>query len=84
VAYPGHYRSHNSWYSNFRVVLRKGELLLIEPNGDEELLKPLENGHFRIGADPGSPERIRFDTLIEGRADRAIFSGCPYYRTFTP
>jgi len=27
-AYPGHYRSHNPWYSNFRVVLRKGRLWL--------------------------------------------------------
>lgn len=84
TAYTGHYRSHNPWLTNFRVVLRKGELLLIEPQGDEEPLQPLEDGHFRVGADPRSPERIRFDTPIDGRTARATLSGCPYYRTFTP
>ena len=84
TAYTGHYRAHNAWLTNFRVVLRKGELLLIEPQGDEEPLQPLEDGHFRVGADPRSPERIRFDTLIDGRTARATLSGCPYYRTFTP
>jgi CubicO group peptidase (beta-lactamase class C family) len=40
-AYPGHYRSHNPWLSNFRVVLRKGALALIAPSGDEEPLVSL-------------------------------------------
>src|SRR5690606_13551236 len=38
LAYPGHYRSHNPWFTNFRVVLRKGRLLLILPGSDEEAL----------------------------------------------
>lgn len=84
TAYTGHYRAYNPWLTNFRVVLRKGELVLIEPQGDEKPLTPLENGHFRVGADRRSPERIRFDTLIDGRTARATLSGCPYYRTFTP
>ena len=83
TAFPGHYRSHNPWLSNFRVVLRKGTLSFIRPDGGEEPLAPLGNGRFRAGSEP-SPERIRFDTVIEGEATRANLSGCDYYRTFTP
>ncbi len=34
-AYPGHYRAYNPWYSNFRIVLRNGELIVIFPWGLE-------------------------------------------------
>jgi CubicO group peptidase (beta-lactamase class C family) len=84
IAYPGHYRSHNPWYSNFRVVLRKGALVLIEPWGDEKALVQRDAGLFRVGDDEDSPECLRFDTLIDGQAVRARLSGCDYYRTFTP
>lgn len=83
-AYPGHYRAHNPWLTNFRVVLRKGRLWLIAPQGEEQELVELGEGAFRVGVDERSPERIRFDTLINGQAVRATLSGCPYYRTFTP
>src|SRR6266508_1958565 len=36
------------------------------------------------GAEEWSPRRIRFDTVIEGMATRAVLDGAPYYRTFTP
>ncbi len=84
TAYGGHYRSHNPWHTNFRVVLRKGGLVLIEPWGDEEILVPLGEGVFRIGDDERSPERLRFDTVKGGQVTRANLSGCDYYRTFTP
>lgn len=83
-AYVGHYRSHNPWFSNFRVVLRKGALALIQPEGGEEPLIPLADGLFRVGDEERSPERLRFDTVLDGQALRADLSGCPYYRTFTP
>mgnify|MGYP002640388382 CR=1 FL=1 len=83
-AYPGHYRSHNPWFSNFRVVLRDGLLVFIEPNGDEEELHHLEFGLFRIGAEVSSPESVRFDVILDGKAMRAILSGGTYSRTFTP
>jgi D-alanyl-D-alanine carboxypeptidase len=83
-AYPGHYRSHNPWHSNFRVVLRKGELCLVEPWGEEENLVPLGDGVFRVGREAQSPERLRFDAVLQGRALRANLSGCDHYRTFTP
>jgi D-alanyl-D-alanine carboxypeptidase len=83
-AYPGHYRSHNPERSNFRVVVRKGVLTLIFPWWATESLEPLGDGSFRIGEDKRSPEILRFDAVLGGRALRANYSGCPYYRTFTP
>ncbi len=83
-AYSGHYRSHNPWLSNFRVVLRKGVLVFIFSSGDEEPLHQLEPGLFRIGEDARSPEFIRFDVVIDGKAMQAILSGGVYSRTFTP
>jgi len=83
-AYPGHYVSHNPWLSNFRVVLLKGALALVDPSGDEQALVPLGRGVFRVGEDDRSPERIRFDTILDGRALRASYSCGDYYRTSTP
>ncbi len=84
TAYPGHYRSYNPWLSNFRVVIRKSDLLLIWPSGYEYTLTPDDDG-FRSGDDAESPEHIAFDTLIEGQALRArLAGGAEYYRFFTP
>jgi D-alanyl-D-alanine carboxypeptidase len=83
-AYTGHYRARNPEASNFRVVLRKGDLVLIFPWGVAESLAPLDDGWFRIGADENSPETLRFDAVVGGRALLAEYSGCPYYRAFTP
>ncbi len=82
-AYPGHYRSHIPWQTNFRVVLRKGALWLVRPAGSEEPLTPLGEGVFRIG-DEISPERLRFSQLVKGQALCASYSGSDYYRFFTP
>lgn len=83
-AYPGHYRSYNPWLSNFRVLLRRGMLILIEPRGTEEPLHPLEPGFFRVGDNPRSPEYLRFEVIIDGKAQFANYSGGAYCRTFTP
>lgn len=84
LAYGGHYRAHNPWASNFRVVLRKGDLYLIWPDGKTEWLEPLSDNTFRTGSDPHSPERISFYNVVGGKALRANRSGCDYYRFFTP
>ena len=83
-SYQGHYRAYNFGLTNFRIVLRKGALLLIYPSGGHDVLTPLDDGLFRIGEDPRSPETLRFDSVASGQALRAIYSGCPYYRTYTP
>lgn len=82
-AFPGHYRSHNPWLGNFRVVLREGNLYLISPGGYEDAIAPRGDDLYRVG-DVQSPEYIRFDTIVEGEAWRAHYSGCDYYRFFTP
>jgi hypothetical protein len=84
LAFPGHYRAFNPWYSNFRVVLRKGSLALIYPDGEEQPLIPAGEAAFRVGADERLPERLRFDLLLDGRAEQANLAGGAYSRTFTP
>lgn len=81
--YPGHYRSHNPWQTNFRVILRKGALVLVEPEGDELLLFPIGDHAFCIGEET-TPERLRFAQFVQGQALCATRSGCDYYRFFTP
>jgi CubicO group peptidase (beta-lactamase class C family) len=81
----GHYRSHNPWTTNFRVVLRGDRPWLVfsaAPDGfaDEQPLVPSPDGSFRVGLDPGNPESLRFDTVLGGRTLRALLSGWPYYR----
>jgi hypothetical protein len=83
-AFPGHYRSHNPWFTNSRVVLRKGALLLVQPGGHESPLVPLPDGSFREGEDELGPERYRFDTIVDGVALRMLHSGEALYRFFTP
>ena len=82
-AYPGHYRTPNSWFSNFRIVLRKGKLWLVTPSGDERELVELKPGFFQVGTEE-TAERLRLDTVVNGKALRSNFSGVHFYRTFTP
>ncbi len=88
-AYVGHYRSFNPWVSNFRVLTRKDRLLLIAPTdadglGGDTYLVPLAPGEFRVGEDERRPERVRFDTVVDGQALRAFLADGEYYRSFTP
>ena len=84
-AYAGHYRSvETDWGNNFRVFARADKLWAETPDGGETELVPLPNGAFRVGTDSWSPERISFDTIVAGHALRAVFSGAPAYRVFTP
>lgn len=85
-SFVGQYRSHDPWTTNFRVVLRGDRLWLTfaaAPDGfdDEQPLVERRDGSFRVGADRLGPERVRFDTVVGGRALRAWLSGWDYYRT---
>jgi len=82
-AFPGHYRSYSPWLSNFRVVLRKGQLWFVNPEGDERALILAGAGVFQIG-EMQTAEYLRLDTIVDGAAQRANVSGADYYRTFTP
>ena len=79
-AYPGHYRAYNPWYSNFRVVLRAGELVVVFPSGCEGRWRSFRTASFRLGSEEWWPERLRFDAIVAGTALRVDFSGEAYYR----
>jgi hypothetical protein len=85
LRYIGHYRAAIPWSNNFRVIVRKGVLLYVTPEGTEEVLvQEKATGRFRIGGEPEAPEIIQFDTVISNRAQRAMLSGVAYYRSFAP
>ncbi len=81
--FEGHYRSYNPWLSNFRIISRNGKLMFVDPSGKEQDMSRLPDGSFRIG-DAASPERVRFDSVVRGKASHAVLSGGDFYRTFTP
>ena len=81
AAFTGHYRSHAPYVSNFRVVLRRGRLYLVWPNGGEQLLTPHPSDagpspRFLVGpAGEPSAEWVRFQSVVAGRALRALWAG---------
>jgi len=87
-AFVGRYRSWNPWAPTFDVFLRGGRLWLgfvgdaLDWGGDLPL-GPLPDGSFRVGEE-WSPDRVRFDVVIDGRATRAIVDAAPYYRAAAP
>lgn len=81
----GVYRSHNPWQTCIRVAARGGRLVLAWDGGYSERypLTELADGSFGYGED-WSPELLTFDTEIDGHPQRAVMSGCPLYRRFSP
>ena len=81
AAFTGHYRSHAPYVSNFRVILRRGRLYLVWPNGGEEALTPHPSDagpspRFLVGpAGEPSAEWVRFHPVVAGRALRALWAG---------
>ncbi|WP_406636806.1 serine hydrolase domain-containing protein [Amycolatopsis sp. WGS_07] len=80
----GHYRCHNPWLSNVHVYAHDDRLWVSVAGGPPDELVPQPDGTFRVGTDERLPERLRFDTVLNGVAVRADYSGCSLYRTFTP
>jgi len=84
-SFVGHYRMYSPWApANFRVVLRRGRLILITPGtmsygGSEDQLFPAESGVFLVGAND-SPDRVEFTDIVDGRALRARLCGSWHYR----
>ena len=84
--YVGRYRAHNPWLPTFAIAARSGALVLGTDwlDGSQRIpLAAIDEHGFRVGESEWSPERLRFDTFIGDRAQRAIYSGTPYYRAFT-
>ncbi len=83
LSYAGHYRSHSPWLSNFRIGLLKGKLWIFYSGGGQFPLVPAEAGSFQIGEDE-TAERIRFETVLNGQALRAVLSGWEFFRSAAP
>jgi hypothetical protein len=77
----GRYRSYNPWLPGFRVEQRESGLTASLAWGDDKPLVPVGEAEFRVGEDGWSPERLRFDAVVDGRALRANLSGETYYRS---
>ena len=82
-AFTGHYRIMQPWEPGFRIVVRKGKLWAITPDGTEQPLTLLPGGEYRVGVKQ-SAERLRFGPVVDGRVLIADWSGMRYYRYFTP
>lgn len=78
-AFAGHYRNDSPWEGSARIVLRNGRLWI----GGEAPLAPLGGGLFRIGDEDFSPDRVRFGSVVNGRALVATFNGVDYRRIET-
>ena len=83
-AYVGRYRSFSPWFPYFEIVVRKGRLLAITGEGGETtsgatVLLPAGEGVFRVGEEI-TPEWVRFEETVDGRALKAVWSGHPFFR----
>ena len=79
-AYAGRYVNHNPEEQEIRIYLRKGELFLASGPGPGQRLIPAGASTFRPAAPDYNPERISFDSIIEGHALRMFSTGMPFYR----
>ncbi|MBS0386392.1 MAG: serine hydrolase [Proteobacteria bacterium] len=78
-ALAGRYDNDDRWWGPATVIARDGRLWL----GNTDALTPLGDGSWRMGDDEWSPERIRFDGVIDGRPTRMLLSGLPFVRRFS-
>ncbi len=78
----GAYRGESPWVPLVRVYARGGRLFALYPvYGEEEELYPLDDGSFALTTSDG-PERLRFDQVVDGRAQRLTHSGAAWFRSF--
>jgi D-alanyl-D-alanine carboxypeptidase len=79
-AYVGRYVNHNPEEGEVRIFVRKGKLMMAAGVGAGSPLVPVAPGVFRPANPDYNPERIRFDTVVEGQALRMLNTGMPMYR----
>ena len=87
AAYIGHFVNNGPEGPVARVYVRNGQLMMMvsmDEDATPEPLTPLSPGVFRIGKEDYSPERARFDSLVDGHALRLLITGVPLYRKDTP
>ncbi|GCE29974.1 hypothetical protein KDA_54580 [Dictyobacter alpinus] len=77
--YVGHYCYTEVWSGHLRIVLRKGMLYLVNPEGFEDALQPQEDGSFKT-----NQEHLRFSDVLDGKALCLNMSGSQYTRRRNP
>ena len=80
AALTGFYGCDDPWHGSLRVTAQ-GEALFVD---DVTPLTLLADGSWRVGEKDWSPERLRFDAVIDGRPSRAIASGVDHLRRPVP
>ena len=85
--YVGHYVNNGPEGPEARIYVRDGRLVAVLEM-DEAFsptpLEPIGEATFRLGPEDWSPERARFDGIIDGHAQRLFIDGVPLYRRETP
>jgi D-alanyl-D-alanine carboxypeptidase len=88
--YAGHYRSFTPWVSNFRIIVRRGSMFFVFPEGWEAPLTPIGDARFKLGDNgvirfgSGDSGEIRFGSIVDGLALEATLVTAKYYRVHTP
>jgi CubicO group peptidase (beta-lactamase class C family) len=80
AAYTGRYVNHNPEEGGARIFVRKGHLYMQTGFGAGQELLPAGPATFRPAQPDYNPERISFDSIVEGHALRLYYSGQPMYR----
>jgi CubicO group peptidase (beta-lactamase class C family) len=78
-ALAGRYDNDDRWLGPITFVARDGKLWA----GNAAPLKQTAAGYWRFDGDDSSPERIRFDSMMNGKAMRVWYSGKPFARRFS-
>ncbi|MBS0362878.1 MAG: serine hydrolase [Proteobacteria bacterium] len=78
AALAGTYESDDPWHGTIRIVAHGDQLVV---DGADPLVR-LGDGSWRLGEKSWSPERIRFDAVVDGKPTRAIVSGVDHVRRF--
>jgi len=81
-SYAGRYAAYDAdgYYNSINIFVLKGKLVA----DDGTPFVPLGHGLFRLGSDDWSPERILFDTMLDGKTQRARQIGLDMWRVPAP
>ena len=69
-AYPGHYRAYNPWYLELPCRSARGRADRDLPVGLGVAAGAASGRGFRLGSEEWWPERLRFDAIVDGAAQR--------------
>lgn len=82
----GRYAAHGEEGPGVRILARDGILLMAYADSDAPPtpLREIATGLFGFTEPDYAPERLAFDTIMAGKAQRLMLSGAPLYRIELP